>query len=224
MFESLRLCDFPDKHRAVLRHSSSTRPMIRVVEENGVRAVVKDFSVNGFLYRNVAGRFLVWREEKAYRRLKNVKGVPALYRVIDGLALVMEEIPGRSLENLEKEIQLDSEFFHALKRLVDKFHERGLAHCDLKRAPNFILGQDGQPYVIDWAASISESEFSFFPLNRIYRRFLLDDYLAIIKLKLRHIPKEVTPEEKSAYNKRGGMEIVVRSIRDRLRNLLQKIA
>lgn len=224
MFESLRLCDLQDKHLAVLRHSSSTRPMIWVVEENGVRAVVKDFSVNKFIYRNIAGRFLVWREEKACRRLKNVKGVPALYRVIDGLALVMEEIPGRSLENLEKEIQLDAEFFHALKRLVDKFHERGLAHCDLKRAPNFILGQDGHPYVIDWAASISESEFRLFPLNRIYRRFLLDDYLAIIKLKLRHIPEEVTPEEKSAYNKRGGMEIVVRSIRDRLRNLLQKIA
>ena len=224
MFEFLRLCDLQDKHLAILRHSSSTRPMIWVVEENGVRAVVKDFSVNRFIYRNIAGRFLVWREAKAYRRLKNVKGVPALYRVIDGLALVMEEIPGRSLENLEKEIQLGAEFFHALKRLVDKFHERGLAHCDLKRAPNFILGQDGHPYVIDWAASISESEFRIFPLNRIYRRFLLDDYLAIIKLKLRHIPEKVTPEEKHAYNKRGGMEIFVRSIRDRLRNLLQKIA
>lgn len=224
MFDSLRLCDLPDKHRAVLRHSSSTRPVIWLVEENGVRAVVKDFSVNSFLYRNIAGRFLVWREEKAYRRLKNVKGVPALYRVIDGLALVVEEIPGKSLENLEKEIRLDAEFFHALERLVDKFHERGIAHCDLKRAPNFILGEDGLPYVIDWAASISESEFGFFPLNKIYRRFLLDDYLAITKLKLRHIPEEVTSEEKRAYDKRGGLERAVRSIRDRLRELLQKIA
>ncbi|MBN1277097.1 MAG: hypothetical protein JXA35_06365 [Deltaproteobacteria bacterium] len=224
MFDSLRLCDLPDKHRAVLRHSSSTRPVIWLVEENGIRAVVKDFSVNGFLYRNIAGRFLIWREEKAYRRLKNVKGVPALYRVIDGIALVTEEIPGKSLENLEKEIQLDAEFFHALKRLVDKFHERGIAHCDLKRAPNFILGEDGLPYIIDWAASISESEFGFFPLNKIYRRFLLDDYMAITKLKLRHIPEEVTREEKSSYDNRGGLEKVVRSIRDRLRELLQKIA
>lgn len=224
MFDSLILCDLPNKHRAVLRSSSSTRPMIWVVEENGVRAVVKDFSVNKFLYRNIFGRFLVWREEKAYRRLGNVKGVPTLYRVIDGLALVMEEIPGRSLENLEKEIQLQTGFFDALKCLVDTIHNRGLAHCDLKRAPNFMLGQDGLPYVIDWAASISRSEFKFFPLNMIYRRFMLDDYLAIIKLKLRHIPEEVTPEEKNAYNNRGGMERVIRSIRDRLRELLQKIA
>ena len=104
MFDELKLSDLPKRQCGIVRTPSSTRPAIRVVEENGVRAVVKDYSANRFVFRNIVGRFLVWRESKAFRKLKGLKGVPTLYRVIDGLALVIEEIPGRSLENLEKEM------------------------------------------------------------------------------------------------------------------------
>jgi serine/threonine protein kinase len=223
MFETLKLSDFPKKQHGILRGSSSTRPAIWVVEENGVRAVVKDYSANRFFFRNTVGRFLVWREGKAFRRLKDLKGVPSLYRVIDGLALVIEEIPGSSLENLEKEMRLPESFFSALKDLVDSFHKTGVAHCDLKRAPNTLLGDDGQPYIIDWGASISKGEFRIPFLNLIYRRFLLDDYMAIIKLKLRHIPEAVTSAERDRYDYRGGGERLIRAIRDRLRDFLQRI-
>lgn len=224
MFESLTLSDLPRKHCGILRRASNTRPAIWVVEENGVRAIVKDFSTNKFLFRHTVGRFLVWRESKAYKKLGNIRGVPGLYRVIDGLALVLEEIPCRNLENLEKDIQLSDTFFDALKDLVDSFHNNGLAHCDLKRAPNILLGNDGLPHIIDWGASISEREFRPFPLNLVYRRFLLDDYMAIIKQKLRHIPEAVTLEERARYNHRSGAEKLIRVVRDRLRHILQRIA
>lgn len=224
MFDSLKLSDIPDKQCSILRGRSRTRPMICVVEENGVRAVVKDFSTGRFLFRNTVGRFLVWREAKAYKRLENIKGIPALYRIIDGLALVIEEIPSTNLESLEKETKLPDKFFNALKDLVDRYHKRGLVHCDLKRAPNTLVGHDELPYVIDWGASISEREFRFFPLNLIYQRFLLDDHMAIIKLKLRHAPEAVTLEEIRRYNRRSGAEKLIRAIRDRLRAILQKVA
>ena len=223
MFKSLILSDLKKKQCGLLRDSSSTRPFIWIVEENGVRAVVKDFGANRFFFRNTVGRFLIWRESKAYRRLKNLRGVPTLYRVINGLALVVEEIPGRNLENLEKEIRLPDTFFDALKDLVDNIHRRGIAHCDLKRAPNTILGHDGHPYIIDWGASISKREFRFYPLNLIYRRFLLDDYMAITKLKLRHTPETVTQKERESYNHRSRAERMIRAIRDSLRDLLKKI-
>ena len=223
MFDSLKLSDLSEKQCSVLRKESSTRPVIWLVEENGVRAVIKDFSTKKFLFRNIIGRFLVWREGKAYKRLKGMKGVPTLYRIIDGLALVIEEIPGRTLENLEKEMKLPEDFFDALKDLVNSFHKRGLAHCDLKRAANTMLGHDGLPYIIDWGASISEKEFRLSPLNLIYRRFLLDDYLAIIKLKLRHIPESVTQTERDLHYQRSRAERLLRGIRDRLRETLQKI-
>ena len=224
MFDTLKLSDLTKKNSGIVRASSSTRPAIWIVEENGVRAVVKDFSKNKLFFRNTIGRFLIWRERKAYRKLRGISGVPLLYRVIDGLALVTEEIPGRNLENLEKEMKLPDSFFVAMKKLVTHIHDKGLAHCDLKRAPNTLLGDNGLPYIIDWAASISEKEFMIPPLNLIYRRFKLDDHMAITKLKLRHSPETISPEEISRYNYRSWGERLIRAIRDRLREILQKAA
>jgi len=224
MFETLILSELPKRNCGILRKPASTRPVIWVVEEDGVRAVVKDFSINRPLFRNIFGRFLVWRESRAYRRLTGVDGVPTLYRVIDGLALVVEEIRGKSMENLENEMLLPESFFNSMKDLVDRCHKRGVAHCDLKRAPNTILGADGCPYIIDWGASISKKECRFSPLQLVYKRFLQDDYMAITKLKLRHVPAAVTREEMARYDRRGSAEKVVRAVRDRLREILQKIS
>jgi len=224
MFESLKRSDLPLIHKAVLRRATSTRPTIWIVEEKGVRAVVKDFSGNRALFRHTAGRFLVWREKRAYRKLQGLAGVPRLYRVLDGLALVLEEIPARSVEKLEREMVLPESFFEALEDLVRRIHERGLAHCDLKRAPNVLLGRDGLPYIVDWGASISKGECRLPPFNLIYRRFLRDDEDAVTKLKLRHLPHRVSSERLRRYRHRGLGERIVRGIRDRLRDWLQKVA
>ena len=224
MFESLKISDLPHQNLGVLRKPSSTRPTLWLVEENGMRAVVKDYSSNRFLYRNTIGRFLLWRERKAYRRLKGLRGVPTCYRVIDGLALVIEEISGRNIEGLENEGGLSQEFFHQLQELVKNVHSRGLAHCDLKRAPNILLGHDERPYIVDWSASISKREFWLFPLNLIFQRFLQDDLNAITKMRLRHCPESVSPEEARRYFHRSKTEEMIRSVRDKLRNLLQRIA
>lgn len=224
MFDDLRLSDLPRRQISILRAPTSTRPAIRLISEGDRRAIVKDYSTNKVIFRNVAGRFLIWREAKAYRRLKDLQGVPTLYRIIDGLALLLEEVPGNDLETLAGEKKLDDAFFHALKDLVDRCHRRGLAHCDLKRAPNTILGDDGRPYIVDWSASISASEFRFFPLRRIYERFLQDDYMAIVKLRLSYLPESVSAEEKKAYQRRSRAEQAVRQLRDRLRELLQRLA
>ena len=224
MFESLKISDLPHQNLGVLRKPSSTRPTLWVVEKNGRRAVVKDYSSNRFLYRNTIGRFLLWREHKAYRRLKGLKGIPTCYRVIHGLALVIEEISGRNIEGLEDEGGLSEEFFNQLQEVVEKVHSRGIAHCDLKRAPNILLGQDDRPYLVDWSASISEREFRFFPLNLIYQRFLQDDLNAITKMKLRLCPQSVSPEEARRYFHRSRTEEMIRSVRDKFRNWLQRIA
>ena len=222
MFDGLKLSDLPTESCGVLRQASNTRPTIWVVEENGIRAVVKDFSGNRFLFRNTVGRFLIWREAKAYGKLSGIKGVPEFYGVIDGLALAVEEIPGRNLENLEKEMHLPPTFFESVETLVNAFHQRGLAHCDLKRAPNTLLGADGMPYVVDWAASISKNELWFPPFNLIFRRFILDDEMAIVKLALRHCPDRVSPEKKARYHYRSRGEKCIRAIRNKLREALQK--
>ena len=224
MFEFLKTSDLPRQNLGVLRKPTNTRPTLWRVEENGVRAIVKDYSSNSVWFKNTIGRFLLWRESKAYRRLKGLRGVPACYGVIDGLALVTEEIPGKNIEGLENERRLSEEFFDQLQALVEKVHSRGLAHCDLKRAPNILLGSDGRPYIVDWSASIFAREFRFFPLNLIYQKFLRDDLNAITKMRLRHCPESVAPDDKKRYEHRSRTEEIIRAIRDKLRTLLQKIA
>jgi serine/threonine protein kinase len=223
MLESLKLSGLTENHCEILRHSSNTRPVIWVVEEKGVRAVVKDFSNSKFFYRNIIGRFLIWRERRAYETLKGLKGIPTYYGVIDGLALALEEIPSRPLKKHNKNIKLSDSFFDDLKNIIDSFHKRGLAHCDLKNGANVLVGHDGRPYIVDWSASISEKECRFFPMNRIYLRFVLDDYFAIIKLKMRYAPETLTLTEKREYAQRSHMERGVRVVRDRLRKTLKKI-
>jgi hypothetical protein len=65
-----------------------------------VRAVANDYCTNKFLFRNTAGRVLVWVEDRAYKKLKDIKGMLASYRAIDGLALRMNQIPGRDLKRV----------------------------------------------------------------------------------------------------------------------------
>lgn len=194
-----------------------------MVEENSVRAVVKDFSSKGFLFRNTAGRFLIWREAKAYRKLQSVSNIPHLYRNIQGLALVIEEVQGRTRESAQRFEHLPEDFFDELRRVVNEIHGRGVAHCDLKSASNILVDIKGKPILIDWGASISEREFRFFPLNLIYRRFVKDDLMAVIKLQLRIDPDSVSDEEKRLYYHKSRLETFVRSLRDRLRTLLKKV-
>lgn len=222
--ESLTLSDLAERKTATLRKPSSTRPALYLIQAGDTRAVVKDFSLNGRAFRNLIGRFLVWREKKAYLRLKGLKGAPVFYGVVGGLALVIEEIRGRSIEGFEEKEKLPLRFFESLKELVEQVHRRGLCHCDLKRAANVLVGDDGSPYLVDWSAAILEREFRFFPARLIYKRFLLDDRHAIIKLQLRHCPEAVPPEALRLYRNRGVVERAIRKLRDRARDLLQKVA
>jgi hypothetical protein len=224
MLESLQRCELPHRNCGILRQPTSTRPALWIVEEDAQRAVVKDFTPNGFIYKHLVGRFLVWRESKAYRRLRGLRGIPPFYGVIDGLALVTGAIAGRSVEGLENEQKLSESFFEELRKLVEAVHSRGLAHCDLKRAPNVLQGDDGRPYIVDWSAAISQTEFRIYPLNLIYRRFVLDDLNGILKLQLRHCPEHVMPDEKKRYQQRSRGEELLRALRDRLRTLLQRMA
>jgi predicted Ser/Thr protein kinase len=207
-----------------LRPSTNTRPALWLLERGNRGFVIKDYRGQGFVFRHTVGRFLVWREAKAFRRLRGVRGVPAFYGTEGGLVLIMEAIPGRPVEGLEHEQALSCEFFEKLRNVVRAFHARGIAHCDLKRAPNILLGRNGEPYVVDWSAAITASELRIFPLNLIYRRFLVDDFNAVVKLQLRHAPDDISPQELRRYRSRGRIERIVRRFRDRSRELLQRVA
>ena len=181
LFRSLTIKNLPERQIRVVRQPTSTRPTIRLVEDNGIQGVVKDFSANGFIYRNIIGRFLLWRESRAYQRLKRIKGISVIYRKINSMALVISKVPGKDLEHLSEKERPDLEFFQKLTSLIQGCHRHGTVHCDLKRSSNIMIDEFGDPYMVDWAAAIASEEFSIYPLKKIYKKFIEDDFKAVTK-------------------------------------------
>jgi len=62
-----------------------------------------------------------------------------------------------------------------------------------------LIDESGNSHLIDWAAAILEKEFYLYPLTIIYKKFIDDDFKAVIKLKMRYCPQEITDEEKRNY-------------------------
>ncbi|MBN2061728.1 MAG: hypothetical protein JW882_15055 [Deltaproteobacteria bacterium] len=224
MFQSFTLKDIRKLQAEVVRKPTGTRPALWRIKKDNKNAIIKDFSSNGLLFRNTIGRFLIWRESTAYKKLKGLKGIPEFYRSIEGKALLLEDIQGKDIEIYSAENKPGDFFFRELKKVVEDFHKHGIAHCDLKRAPNIIVGDNGRPYIVDWSASISEKGFRIFPLNYIYRRFVQDDLNAITKLRLKYCPEKVSFEEKRKYYHKSPVEKAIRAVRDKARALLQKLA
>ena len=224
MFRFLTIQNLSEKQIRVLRQPTNTRPIIRFVEDNGIQGIVKDYSVNGFIFRNVVGRFLLWRESWVYQRLKGIKGVPAFYRKIGGLALVVSKVHGKDLERLSEGEKPDPQFFQKLTRLIQKCHRHGVAHCDLKRSSNILIDDVGDPHIVDWAAAIIEKEFFLYPLTIIYKKFIDDDFKAVIKLKMRYCPEGITDEEKRNYPQGVLGERTIRAVRDTARRWLQRVS
>lgn len=104
---------------------------------------------------------LVARERRALAALAGTDGVPELLtepawseaESLDGVrprpeqALVRTFLPGMPLHRC-RELPLD--FFERLAELVGRLHARGVAHNDLHKEQNVVVGDDGWPHLIDF--------------------------------------------------------------------------
>lgn len=207
----------------ILRDMNSTRPLLWTFEHNGIEYVVKDYSFHRKWYKELIGKFLIYREAKALKRLKGTEGVPDLVSWPSPYRIVTTRVKGFTLEEYGKNGRVKPEFFDRLKGLIDNLHSKGIVHCDLKRAANIMMTEDGKPFIVDFSSAIFEVEFPLF-LKAIYSRFKKDDKAAIAKYKIRFCPKEVTDLERSLYLRRGNFERLIRSLRDRLREFVKEMA
>jgi hypothetical protein len=111
------------------------------------------------------GRFLARRETYFLRALGDLPNVPnsAGEVVVEDQALpnavARHYIAGHPLAVKER---VGDEFFPRLKALLAQLHLRGIAYVDLHKRENVIVGDDGQPYLIDF--QISQALGSRLPL------------------------------------------------------------
>ena len=115
--------------------------------------VVKDFGPRPRWLRQTLGRFLIWRELRAYRALRGHPSVPSLLGRLDGYAFAIEYRPG---ERMTREIvgRVAPAFAASLERAVRAMHAHGVAHLDLRHRSNVLVGRDGEPVLIDFASAV----------------------------------------------------------------------
>jgi predicted Ser/Thr protein kinase len=126
-------------------------------------------------------RYLLRREHAVYEKLAGVPGVPRTYGLIDGEHLALEYIAGPSLRAHERELADRAGFFAALLETLRAMHAAGVAHADLKRKDNIIVGPGERPWLIDFGIAARRGTSR---LSRVwFEHSVQGDYNAWIKLK-----------------------------------------
>lgn len=187
--------------------------------------VVKDFRRSAGLFRLLVGPILIRRERAALIRLMGVQGIPQFVADVDRLAFAMEHMPGKSLD---KEIgsELPADFFDLLAKMVQEMHDRGVAHCDMRSRGNVILGSDGRPYIVDFAACVMRGRGLNPLINWLFARFCEADDTAILRIKQRLAPQQITDGEAKALARPNRLErpamFIGKSVRNITRFLLAR--
>ena len=220
--EKLSRREIEENTTQYLRTAAGMRPDLRLVELGGRKIVAKDFKRSDFLFRIIVSPILVRREFGAMRNLTGVKSVPRLLGRIDRYALAMEHIPGTSLEHIKPGV-LDNKFYADLRKAVDEMHASGIAHCDLRSRGNVMIGDDGQPYLVDFAACVFRGR-GINPFFRwLFRQFVIADDNAVLLIKRRLSPELLTDQEKAELHTPLPFERPAKLIGETVRNLTRRL-
>ena len=184
--------------------------------------MVKDYAAKPFIFRFFIGIIANRREAFIYRKLEGLRGIPKWIGLIDRYALAIAYVPGRNASELNSG-ELTPLFFKKLREIVDAIHDRGIVLCDLRNIKNVILGEDGEPYLIDFSTAFQKGSRVNFLKNGLYRIFYQDDLLGIAKLKKRCAPGLLTESERSALEKGLFLQKEAIFIKHKGRALLQKL-
>jgi len=203
------------------RTAGGTRPDLRVVELDGRRIVVKDFRRSDFLFRLIVGPILIRREFGALRNLMGVHGIPQLVGRLDRYALAIEHVHGTSLDRIEPGT-LTNEFYAQLRETIDAMHSRGVAHCDLRSRGNVMVGDDGSPYVVDFAACVFRGRGINPLFSWLFNQFVPADRNAVLRIKQRLSPELLTDEDRADLAISLPFETPARKFGETVRNLTRK--
>jgi predicted Ser/Thr protein kinase len=211
------------------RQGGGSRPDVLLIRFGNEEAVLKDYGRSDPWFRRLVGPLSARREARALEQLRGVRGVPRLLRRLGRVALLLEYVPGTSAREVPAG-GFTPQFFEQFYRLVDRLHEAGVAHCDLRSTGNILVGADGAPHVVDFAAHFRRGR-SWNPVSRwMYAKFCEADRTAVARLKKSHAPELLTgPEQQALARDRKtwlerGARLIGKSVRNLSRWLLTKKA
>ncbi len=185
-----------------------------LVEMNGQRAAVKDYSRAPQKFRRFVAPLLISREVKALRALGSTPGVPHLFKKIDRLAFAMEFIEGTPVADFE-EGALDPQVFPRVQNVIDAIHAKGVSHCDLKRRSNLIVTTDNEIYLVDFAAAVVGNKPLRFFNNWFQRKMAEIDDKSLSKIKKFAAPELMTAQDWDKLNNKTFLEKLARKLLNR---------
>lgn len=163
-----------------------TKAVIDVVEVDGHPLVIKDVAERPWPVRALLGPWQLDREERAYRRLAGIPGVPRVLGRPDRQSIAIEYVPGRDLSSI-RQGELPAVFFDRLERILEAMHAAGVAHGDLHRR-DVLQGPGGEPHLVDFATSVVLGPDAG-PLRRaLFEQMRHADLRAAAKLRARLAP------------------------------------
>jgi len=211
-FSELTRDSLPRYVRQQLRPGGGSRSALVLVEDQGRRAVVKDYRPSSWLLRAMAGPWLLDREERIYRALAGSPGVPRLIGRLDRWALVVEHVEGRSCASYA-DGELPAGFFDRLREVVEAMHARGVVHCDIKNRANIVVAEGGRPYLLDFASAFTRGG-GWNPIRwALFERFRVDDLRGVMKARLL-VGQLWNQQDADFAFRRSPAERVVRAARD----------
>jgi serine/threonine protein kinase len=149
-------------------------------------------------------RSLLEREHSVYERLGGIPGIPRSFGLIGG-GLALEYVAGPSLREYEARIVDRDALFAKLLATLEAMHAAGVAHGDLKRKENIIVGPGERPYLVDFGIAVRRSATQRLWNRCVFEPLVQMDYNAWIKLKygrridLEAEPGALAPEDAAVY-------------------------
>ncbi len=187
--------------REVLVLGRWSKADVYLLESGGNRAVFKDYSRKSLLVRWL-GAFQLAREERAYRKLAGLPGIPESYGQPDRWSILLEFIDSERLSALHHDEQYDMGALLAeLQGVIETMHAAGFTHNDLRCRENILVRKrDHRIFLIDFSGVLT------FPSGSLRRKLFfrlarMVDRGAWLKWKFLLLPEELTDEEREQFRR-----------------------
>ena len=171
--------------------------IVRQIESKHGQLVVKSPHPSPLL--SWLGRRAIRREARVYDRLRNVPGVPRSFGLADSEHLVLEHVPGETLRSAANRLQDRDRFFAQLLASIRAMHEAGIAHGDLKRKENTLVGPNETPRIIDFGVACRKRDGIHHFNGLRFEQTRQMDLNAYVKLKYGPFRDDISPEDRDIY-------------------------
>ena len=184
----------------VFRQAGGTRPDVLHVVIDGEGFVIKDYNPTSGWFGIIAGPILVRREIKALKMLQGIKGIPKLFSCANKRVLITSYCPSASAAKVTRAINW-VKFENELRPLIANMHKAGVAHCDLRGPGNILIDETDCPWLVDYVACVFKASDWNKPWNFLFAQACVADYSAVLKLKQKLAPEQLTVNESKLLDK-----------------------